>query len=254
MMDPVDPFNAGAWVRQYAAMQQRQRAGQQPRARQRSFEQQIERLQLNSPDASSASSNLLDESPEEQTGQIRHAELGGSMRPPSCSRLRDNSFSSARHSANIPHERRGRATQLSPQSNLLEDLFSSARYTRPDPRSAIEPKNSKRRGLWSRIKSGVGKAFGGNGSGKSSGSEAHQEFTLITFRADPAKQPARTQGVREEDEAIIQEFAASATGSLSDGTLRNAVCARTAGLQLQLELTTPHCHLGWMSMQKPMRR
>ncbi|TWB92991.1 hypothetical protein FBZ93_11130 [Bradyrhizobium macuxiense] len=221
-MDPLDPFNAGAWVRQYAAMQQGQEAGQQPHGRQSSFEQQIERLQLNSPDAGSASSNSPEQSPEVRTGQIRHAELSGSMRLPSYSRLGDNSFSTARHSVDIPHERGGGTTQLSPQSNLQEDRFSSARYTLPE-RSAIEPTNSKRRGLWSRIKSGVGKALGGNGSGKSSGSEARHEFTSITFRADPAKQPARTQGVREEDEAIIQEFAANATGNLSDGTLRNAV-------------------------------
>ncbi|WOH80281.1 hypothetical protein RX327_31385 [Bradyrhizobium sp. BEA-2-5] len=222
-MDPVDPFNAGAWVRQYAAMQQGQRAGQRPHGRQSSFEQQIERLQLNSPDESTASSNSPDESPEARSGQIRPAELGGSMRLPSCSRPTDDSFSSARHSVDISHGRRGGATQLSPQSNLQEDLFSSARYALPEVQSAIEPKNSKRRGLWSRIKSGVGKAFGGNSSGNSSGSGAHQEFSSITFRADPAKQPARTRGLRDEDEAIIQEFAARATGNLSDGTLRNAV-------------------------------
>ncbi|KWV55254.1 hypothetical protein AS156_06170 [Bradyrhizobium macuxiense] len=145
------------------------------------------------------------------------------MRLPSYSQLGNNSFSRARHSVDIPHERPGSSTQLSPRSNLEEDLFTSARYTQPEAQSAIEPTNSKRRGLWSRIKSGVGKAFGGSGSGKSSGSAAHQEFTSMTFRADPAKQPARTQGVREEDEAIIQEFAANATGNLSDGTMRNAV-------------------------------
>ncbi len=222
-MDPVDPFDAGAWVRQYAATLQRQRAGRQPDSRQTGFEQPIERLQLNSPDASSASSNSPDGSPEARTGHIRLAELGGLMRLPSYSRSRDNSFSGARRSVDIPRERHGGPTRLSPRSNLQEDLFSRARYVFPEVQSAIEPKNSKRRGLWSRIKSGVAKAFGGSGSEKSSGSETHQEFTPITFRADPAKQPTRTQGGREEDEPIIQEFAASATGNLSDGTLRNAV-------------------------------
>ncbi|WGR93311.1 hypothetical protein MTX20_37235 [Bradyrhizobium sp. ISRA435] len=155
-MDPIDPFfNSEAWIQEYAARQERQRAGQQSgnASQQGGFEQQMESLQLSSPDRSSASSASPDESPAERTAQHQHAGLGGSMRMPPYPQLRDELFSSARHSVDVPRPRPGSAAQL-PRSNLRDNVFSSARYTLPDAEPAIQSKSSKGRGLWSRIKSG----------------------------------------------------------------------------------------------------
>jgi len=224
-MDPIDPFfNSEAWIQEYAARQERQRAGQQSgnASQQGGFEQQMESLQLSSPDRSSASSASPDESPAERTAQHQHAGLGGSMRMPPYPQLRDELFSSARHSVDVPRPRAGSAAQL-PRSNLRDNEFSSARYTLPDAEPAIQSKSSKGRELWSRIKSGVGKAFGGGRSEGSSGATMQQE-AVSTFRVDYARQPGRARGgpVPAADEALIQDFRNKAGGNLSDGTIKNA--------------------------------
>ncbi|KRR09336.1 hypothetical protein CP49_20980 [Bradyrhizobium valentinum] len=154
------------------------------------------------------------------------------MRMPPHSRLRDTSFSSTRHSVDIPRAHFRDSAQVPPQSNLRDDMFSSARYTLPsEERPAIQTKNSKDRGLWSRIKSGVGKAFGTSRSEKPSGATAQQEVFSTKFRVDYAKQPGRTRGVPEEDEELFEDFKSKAkvtrddgTGKvLGDGTIKNAI-------------------------------
>ncbi|KRR18287.1 hypothetical protein CQ13_35315 [Bradyrhizobium retamae] len=154
------------------------------------------------------------------------------MRIPPHSRLRDTSFSSTRHSVDIPRAHFRDSAQVPPQSNLRDDLFSSARYTLPsEEQPAIQTKNSKNSGLWSRIKSGVGKAFGTSRSEKPSGSTAQQEVFSTKFRVDYAKQPGRTRGVPEEDEELFEDFKSKAkvtrddgTGQvLGDGTIKNAI-------------------------------
>ncbi|WP_249791400.1 hypothetical protein [Bradyrhizobium sp. SRL28] len=210
------------------------RAGQQSgnTREQASFEQQMNELQLNSSDESSARSSSPDESPAKGDGGIRRTDLGGSVRMPPHSRLRETSFSSTRHSVDIPRAHFRDSAQVPPQSNLRDDLFSSARYTLPsEEQPAIQTKNSKDRGLWSRIKSGVGKAFGTSRSEKPSGSTAQQEVFSTKFRVDYAKQPGRTRGVPEEDEELFEDFKSKAkvtrddgTGKvLGDGTIKNAI-------------------------------
>ncbi|WOH52898.1 MULTISPECIES: hypothetical protein [unclassified Bradyrhizobium] len=216
------------------AYYQQSRAGQQSgnTREQASFEQQMNELQLNSSDESSATSSSPDESPAKGDGGLRRTDFGGSVRMPPHSRLRDTSFSSTRHSVDIPRAHFRDSAQVPPQSNLRDDLFSSARYTLPsEEQPAIQTKNSKDRGLWSRIKSGVGKAFGTSRSEKPSGSTAQQEVFSTKFRVDYAKQPGRTRGVPEEDEELFEDFKSKAkvtrddgTGKvLGDGTIKNAI-------------------------------
>ncbi|XIA68008.1 hypothetical protein ACFIOY_19915 [Bradyrhizobium sp. TZ2] len=141
-------------------------------------------------------------------------------------------LSSTRHSVDIPRAHFRDSAQVPPQSNLRDDLFSSARYTLPsEEQPAIQTKNSKNSGLWSRIKSGVGKAFGTSRSEKPSGSTPQQEVVSTKFRVDYAKQPGRTRGVPEEDEELFEDFKSKAkvtrddcTGKvLGDGTIKNAI-------------------------------
>ncbi|MGX9432591.1 hypothetical protein [Bradyrhizobium sp. LeoA1S1] len=200
---------------------------------QASFEQQMDELQLNSSDENSAKSSSPDEGPADGGEGLRRGALGGSMRMPPHSRLRDNSFSSTRHSVDLPRANFRASAQVSPRSNLRDDLFSSTRYTLPsEEQPATETKNRKNRGLWSRIKSGVGKAFGASHGEKPSGSTARQEILFIStkFRVDYAKQPGRTRGVPEEDEALFEDFKSKAsvtqddgTKPLGDGTIKNAI-------------------------------
>ncbi|XSC42298.1 hypothetical protein ACF1BQ_027990 [Bradyrhizobium sp. RDT10] len=216
------------------AYYQQSRAGQQSgnTREQASFEQQMNEVQLNSPDESSATSSSPDESPAKGDRGIRRTDLGGSVRMPPHSRLRDTSFSSTRHSVDIPRAHFRDSAQVPPQSNLRDDLFSSARYTLPsEEQPAIQTKNSKNNGLWSRIKSGVGKAFGTSRSEKPSGSTAQQEVFSTKFRVDYAKQPGRTRGVPEEDEELFEDFKSKAKVTrddgagqvLGDGTIKNAI-------------------------------
>ncbi|ANW02787.1 hypothetical protein [Bradyrhizobium icense] len=216
------------------AYYQQSRAGQQSgnTSEQASFEQQMGELQLNSPDESSVTSSSPDESPKRGGGEIRRTDLGGSMRMPPHSPLMDNSFSSTRHSVDIPRARFRDSAQVPPQSNLRDDLFSSARHTlQSEEQPAVQTKNSKNRGLWSRIKSGVGKALGARRSEKPSGSTAQDEVLSTKFRVDYAKQPGRTRGVPQEDEELFEDFKSKAkvtrddgTGkAVGDGTVKNAV-------------------------------
>ncbi|WP_246738298.1 hypothetical protein [Bradyrhizobium sp. CCBAU 051011] len=216
------------------AYYQQSRAGQQSgdTSEQASFEQQMGELQLSSPGESSATSSSPDESPKKGGGGIRRTDLGGSMRMPPHSPLMDNSFSSTRHSVEIPRTHFRDSAQLPSQSNFRDELFSSAHYTlRSEEQPAIQTKNSKSRGLWSRIKSGVGKALGASRSEQPSGSTAQEEVLSTKFRVDYAKQPGRTRGVPKEDEELFEDFKSRAkltrdigTGkAVGDGTIRNAI-------------------------------
>ncbi|WP_342723517.1 Ulp1 family isopeptidase [Bradyrhizobium sp. B097] len=160
-----DPFSTETWMQQYAAMQDQQRVMQQsgnmPVAA-GDFEQQLERLQLNSPDTSSAESGSPDARPAAAQRNQRH-HVGGSMRGPSQSSAWDDRFGGARHSVDMPHAYLSGTAVGTFQSDLGDRLFSSTRYTAPSQPQPVAPTGEKKsRGLWSRVKSGIGKAFEGN--------------------------------------------------------------------------------------------
>lgn len=197
--------------------------GQPPQADQRSgdtvqgFEERLGELQLSSSSENSAEASSPDARPG-GSGAIRGGDIGGSMRMP---RQAGSAFRSTRRSVDIPCALPRDWIEEQPQSDL-RDRFGSARYIpSSDSESPTQAKSSKKRGLWSRIKSEVGKAFGGRRSGKSSGFQAQHDILSTNIRVDHAKQPARIRGVFEEDEALLNEFESQATG-LSAGTIRNA--------------------------------
>ncbi|WP_456840515.1 hypothetical protein [Bradyrhizobium sp. USDA 4486] len=101
---------------------------------------------------------------------------------------------------------------------MRDDLFSSTRYSVPDAESAASVKSGKSRGLWSRFKSGIGKALGG----KSSRDAGESDVFSTNVRIDYARQPGRTRGVNSADEELIEDFRNKAAGNLSDGTIKNA--------------------------------
>ncbi|WP_244547344.1 hypothetical protein [Bradyrhizobium sp. Gha] len=126
-----------------------------------------------------------------------------------------------RRSVDIPRSQLPAPAQA-PQSSLRDDLFSSARYSFSDAEPAAATKSGKSRGLWSRFKSGIGKALGGSGSEKSSREAGQSEPFSTNLRIDYARQPGRTRGVAAADEELIDDFRNKATGNLSDGTIKNA--------------------------------
>ncbi|WP_235999220.1 hypothetical protein [Bradyrhizobium uaiense] len=105
---------------------------------------------------------------------------------------------------------------------MRDDLFNSTRYSFPDAESAASAKSGKSRGLWSRFKSGLGKALGGSSSGKSSRDAGQSDVISTNLRIDHARQPGRTRGVSRADEELIEDFRNRAAGNLSDGTIKNA--------------------------------
>ncbi|MGY3619202.1 Ulp1 family isopeptidase [Bradyrhizobium sp. USDA 10063] len=156
------------WMRWYAEQQELQRARQesdnQP-ADQSGFEQQLSELQLGPSEESSAELSSPDTRPTEPHGSIRRTDVGGSMRMPPRSSLRDDGFGGTRHSVDLPHaDFRGSAAGAS-SSDLRDRLFSSTRYTAPSEREPVSrTRDKKSGGLWSRVKKGFGKAFGGKKS------------------------------------------------------------------------------------------
>ncbi|WP_456728033.1 hypothetical protein [Bradyrhizobium sp. USDA 3364] len=105
---------------------------------------------------------------------------------------------------------------------MRDDLFNSTRYSFPDAESAASAKSGKSRGLWSRFKSGLGKALGGSSSGKSSRDAGQSDVISTNLRIDYARQPGRTRGVSPADEELIEDFRNRAAGNVSDGTIKNA--------------------------------
>ncbi|UVO40616.1 hypothetical protein KUL72_30030 [Bradyrhizobium arachidis] len=143
------------------------------------------------------------------------------MRVPPHSAFRESALGDTRRSVDIPSFQVPASAQV-PQSRLGDDLFSSARYSFPDEESAASAKSRKSGGLWSRFKSGLGKAFGGSGSEKSSRDAGQGDAFSTNFRIDYARQPGRTRDVPEADEVLIKDFRNKAAGNLTDGTIKNA--------------------------------
>ncbi|MCK1546169.1 hypothetical protein IVB12_30560 [Bradyrhizobium sp. 179] len=204
-------------MRWYAELQ-RQQTDVDP-ADQAGFEQQLGELQLRSAEESSGVSSP--DTPAARSHEnIQRTDVGGSMRMRPRSNLRDNSFSSTRHSVDVPSAHLGAGATAS-QSSLRDQLFSSTRYTAPsEPQPAARTKDSKSRGLFSRVKSGFGKVFGGSGGEKSSGGST-SEVASSELRMDFAKRgrPAG-QDMHPEDEARIEQFAEAVRGYeiLPDGS------------------------------------
>ncbi|MCK1738334.1 hypothetical protein IVA79_31180 [Bradyrhizobium sp. 138] len=210
-------------MRWYAEQRELQHARQETDvdpADQASFEQQLSNLQLSSPDESSAEVGSPDTRPAEAHGPIQRTDMGRSMRMPPQSSLQDKGLSSTRYSVDIPSAHLGAGATAS-QSSLRDRLFSSTRYTAPsEPQPAARTKDSKSRGLFSRVKSGFGKVFGGSGGEKSSGGST-SEVASSELRMDFAKRgrPAG-QDMHPEDEARIEQFAEAVRGYeiLPDGS------------------------------------
>ncbi|MHC2253473.1 hypothetical protein ACVILK_003165 [Bradyrhizobium embrapense] len=218
-MDPVDPFfDSGAWMREYAALQGRtgQRAGSP--SEQGDFEGRLHDLTLDPSDRRNSTSP--DRPPAAGGRAVRRDDFGGSMRAPPHSTSRESALGGTRRSVDIPSVQLPASAQ--PQSSLRDDLFSSARYSFPEAESAASAKSEKSRGLWSRFKSGLGKALGGSSSAKSSRDAGQSDVISTNLRIDHARQPGRTRGVLRADEELIEDFRNKAAGNLSDGTIKNA--------------------------------
>ncbi|UQR61376.1 hypothetical protein LRP30_31200 [Bradyrhizobium sp. C-145] len=224
-MDPVDPFfDSGAWMREYAALQGRtgQRAGSS--SEQGDFEGRLQDLNLDPLDESNSTSP--DRPPAGGGRAVRRDDFGGSMRVPPHSAFRESALGGTRRSVDIPSFQLPASAQVS-QSSLLDDLFSSARYSFPDAESAASAKSGKSRGVWSRFKSGIGKAIGGSSSGKSS-REAGQSGAFSTnLRIDYARQPGRTRGVSVADEELIEDFRnrRRVISATAPSRMRQPICA-----------------------------
>ncbi|WFU23381.1 hypothetical protein QA649_35930 [Bradyrhizobium sp. CB1717] len=219
-MDPIDPFfHSGAWMREYAALQGRTGQRADSPSEQGDFEGRLQDLNLDPPDESKSTSP--DPAPAGGGRAVRREDFGGSMRVPPHSAFGESALGGTRRSVDIPSFPLPAAARV-PQSSLRDDLFSSARYSFPDAESAASAKSGKGRGLWSRFKSGIGKALGGSSSGKSSRDARQSDVSSTNLRIDYARQPGRTRGVNSADEELIEDFRNKATGNLSDGTIKNA--------------------------------
>ncbi|WP_225175205.1 hypothetical protein [Bradyrhizobium sp. NBAIM02] len=219
-MDPVDPFfDSGAWMREYAALQGRAGLRSGESSEQGDFEQRMEDLHLGPSDQSKSPSP--DRPPAGGGRAVRRDDFGGSMRAPPHSAFRKGALGDTRRSVDILSFQLPASTQV-PQSGLRDDLFSSARYSFPDPESAASAKSGKSLGLWSRFKSGIGKALGRSGSEKSSREAGQSDLFSTNLRIDYARQPGRTRGVSAADEELIKDFRNKAAGKLTDGTIKNA--------------------------------
>nr|WP_083926596.1 Ulp1 family isopeptidase [Bradyrhizobium sp. WSM4349] len=185
-------------MRWHAELQELQSARQE--ADQAGFEQQLGELQLRSPEESSGGSSP--DTPAARSHEnIQRTDVGGSMRMPPRSNLRSNAFSSARHSVDVPHAHLGSAAN-NYRSDLREGPFSSMRYAAPsEEQPTARTKDNKPRGLFSRVKSGLSKVFGGSHREKWSGGPA---FDVVSseLRMDFAKRSRPS----EADLELIEEF------------------------------------------------
>ncbi|MGY3591717.1 hypothetical protein ACVIF9_010394 [Bradyrhizobium sp. USDA 4350] len=206
-------------MREYAALQGRtgQRAGSP--SEQGDFEGRLQDLTLVPSDQRNSTSP--DRPPAAGGRAVRRDDFGGSMRAPPRSTSRESALGGTRRSVDVPSFQLPASSQV-PQSSLRDDLFNSTRYSFPDAESAASAKSGKSRGLWSRFKSGLGKALGGSSSGKSSRDAGQSDVISTNLRIDHARQPGRTRGVSRADEELIEDFRNRAAGNLSDGTIKNA--------------------------------
>lgn len=140
------------WMRWYAEQQELQRARQEADlepADEARFEQQLGELEVRSPEESSPEAVF----PARSHENIQRTNVGGSMRMPPRSNLRDNSFSSTRYSVGVPHAHLGSAAN-DYRSDLRGRPFSSMRFAAPsEAQSNARTDDNKSRGLFSRVKS-----------------------------------------------------------------------------------------------------
>ncbi|MEY9463395.1 hypothetical protein ABH973_003808 [Bradyrhizobium ottawaense] len=140
------------WMRWYAEQQELQRARQEADlepADEARFEQQLGELEVRSPEESSPEAVF----PARSHENIQRTDVGGSMRMPPRSNLRDNSFSSTRYSVGVPHAHLGSAAN-DYRSDLRGRPFSSMRFAAPsEAQSNARTDDNKSRGLFSRVKS-----------------------------------------------------------------------------------------------------
>ncbi|UFW91991.1 hypothetical protein BjapCC829_49445 (plasmid) [Bradyrhizobium barranii] len=181
------------WMRWYAEVQSA-RQEVEP-ADQIGFEQQLSELQL--PGESSPETS----SPDPRKG-------GGSlMRMQPRSNLRDSSIGDARHSVDVPRAHLG-STASDSRSDLRDKPFSSMRYTAPsDAQPVARTKDNRPRGLLSRLKSGLGKVFGGDRREESSGGSA-SDAVYSELRMDFAKRSRPS----EADLGLIEDFRMALAG------------------------------------------
>ncbi|MFG3591484.1 Ulp1 family isopeptidase [Bradyrhizobium sp. RDI18] len=180
------------WMRWYAEQQELQRARQELEsvpADQASFEQQVSELQLGSPEESSPELSSPDTPTAGAHGTVQRTDVG------------------TRYSVDVPRAHLGLAANDSP-SDLRGRPFSSMRYTAPsEAQPAARTKDNKPRGLFSRVKSGLGKVFGGSRREKSSGGSA-SDAVYSELRMDFAKRSRPS----EADLGLIEEFKVALAG------------------------------------------
>ncbi|KAA3451443.1 hypothetical protein C7I87_06595 [Mesorhizobium sp. SARCC-RB16n] len=201
------------WARWYAKQQELQRPGQESDNRgpdQAGLEQQLSELLLSSSEESSAELSSPDTRPAEAQRSLEHTGM------PQQSNLQDSWFSNARHSIDIP-----RGAKAS-QSDRRDRPFASTRYTAPsEAQPAARTKHSKSPGLFSRVKSGLGKIFGSYSEKASRGPVS--EVVHSELRMDSAKRSRPSAGgdMHPEDERLIEQLAAELRSYevVPDGTI-----------------------------------
>ncbi|MGX9432231.1 Ulp1 family isopeptidase [Bradyrhizobium sp. LeoA1S1] len=217
-------LNTDGWMQEYAALQKQQRARQQSdnmSEHPAGFEQQLAELQLRSSDESSGDPSSSDASSADNHaaqahGRTQRANVGGSV--PSRSNLRDNWFSSTHYSVDLPRAHLGGSAAEASRSDLRDRLFSSTRYTAlSEAQPAARTKNSKSWGLWSRVKSAVGKVFGGSRREKSSGGAASYVVVHSELRMDFAKRRRAIEPF-ESDTVLISRIMRASVGSSTFNT------------------------------------
>ncbi|SDE69362.1 Ulp1 protease family, C-terminal catalytic domain [Bradyrhizobium brasilense] len=213
-----DPNYWSNWyAEQHELLRARQESDDAP-ADQAGFEQQLSHLQLSSSEESSAEPSSPDTRPAEVHGSIQRIGLGGSMRMVPQSDPQDNRFSSTRRSVDIPRAHFGAAVPGSP-SDLGAGAFGKVRdAASSESNPAARAKDSKGRGLLSRVKSRLGKVFGGSRGEKPLGDIASDavtsELRIYAYKRTRAS---------EEDAALISEFARAAVGSYASSTVQRMV-------------------------------
>ncbi|WP_420969799.1 hypothetical protein [Bradyrhizobium sp. B120] len=195
------------WMRWYAEQQELQRARQEADlepADQTGFEQQLGELQLRSPEESSPEVSSPDSPAAARSHEnVQRTDVGGSMRMPPRSNLWDSSFNSTRYSVDVPPAHLSSAAN-DYRSDLRGSPISSMRYAAPsEAQSTARTKDNKPRGLFSRVKSRLGKVFGGDRREKSYGGSS-SEAVYSELRMDFAKRSRPSEaGPRQEEESVV---------------------------------------------------
>lgn len=193
-----------SWNRWY--MQQASQHSQAGPAEHQGVEEQLSGLQLSE---SEEGGSFPDGSPAEPSAGRRSSDVGGSMRMPHQSSLRGDWLGSSRHSVDIPRAHLPSATTAS-RSDLSGKPFNSMRYTAPSEvqPAATRTKDGSGRRLLSRIKSGLGKAFGINRRDKkwSEGSMSDVAYSEDVVHTELRMDFAKRAGMHPDDERYIDQF------------------------------------------------